>query len=66
MAQTITIRGMSCEGCESTVRNALESIEGINDIAVDHETDSATIDGNPNWKDIEAAVTEAGYEIDRS
>lgn len=66
MAQTVTIRGMSCEGCERNVKEALETVDGVNEIAVDHETDSATFNGSPDLKAIEAAVTAAGYEVDRS
>ena len=66
MAQTIEIQGMSCEGCETTVEEALASVDGVTAVQVDRETDSATIEGEPNRDELVNAVTDAGYEIPRN
>ena len=54
---------MSCEGCETTVTEALESVDGVTGVQVDRATDSATVEGDPNRGELEQAVTDAGYEV---
>ena len=66
MDHTIEIRGMSCAGCETTVEEALESVDGVVGVQVDRETDSASVQGEPNWSELEQAVTDAGYEVARN
>ena len=66
MAQTIEIQGMSCEGCETTVEEALASVNGVTSVHVDRDTDSATVEGEPSRDELEQAVTDAGYEVIRS
>lgn len=63
MTQTIEVHGMSCEGCESTVEEALRSVDGVTDVQVDRDSDLATVEGDPNPDALEQAVTEAGYEV---
>ena len=62
MAQKIEVRGMSCEGCETAVKEAISSLTGVSSVQVDRETDSATVEGEPDWRSVEQAVTDAEYE----
>lgn len=62
MTHSLTVEGMSCEGCESTVAEALESVDGVTDVAVDHEADSATVEGTAATSDLVSAVEDAGYD----
>ena len=57
---------MSCGGCETTVEEALESVDGVVGVQVDRETDSARVQGEPNWSELKQAVTDAGYEVARN
>ena len=41
----LSITGMSCGACRSHVTRALESVEGVEDVAVDLEQASATVAG---------------------
>ena len=66
MTQRLEVQGMSCEGCETTVEEALKSVDGVTGVQVDWDTDLATITGEPRLDDLEQAVTDAGYEIARS
>ncbi|WP_372635131.1 heavy-metal-associated domain-containing protein [Fodinibius sp.] len=62
----LTISGMSCSGCADTVQQALESIEGVKEAAVDLENNSASVIYNPNAvteNDFEQVVQGAGYEF---
>lgn len=62
MARTIAVHGMHCEGCETTVADALESVPGVTDAEVDRERESATVEGDASADDLVAAVEDAGYE----
>ena len=66
MTQTIEVQGMSCEGCETTVEEAIESVNGVTEVQVDRDTDSATVEGEPDLDELEQVVTDAGYQVARS
>ncbi|EMA46002.1 CopZ family metallochaperone [Halococcus saccharolyticus] len=59
---TITVEGMSCEHCEQTVEEALQSVPGVSDARADHEAEHATIEGDPDSAALVRAVEDAGYE----
>lgn len=63
MGQIIDIDGMFCEHCEETVKEALKSVNGVTDVAVDHETGTATIEGSADNELLIAAVSDAGYDV---
>ncbi len=62
---TITVTGMSCEGCASAVRAELTGVPGV--VGVDIELSDGTVtigsDGSVDAAAIKAAVEEAGYEL---
>lgn len=61
---TIMIDGMSCMHCVMRVKKAIEGLSGINNVNV--EIGKATVsfdDTKTSQKDIEAAVTKAGYKL---
>jgi len=63
--KTISVTGMSCNGCEQTVENALQTVGGITRVDADHEGDTVEIvaaDGVAE-EDIEAAIEDAGYDV---
>lgn len=62
MAQEITVHGMSCEGCETTVEEALAAVDGVSEVRVNRETDSATIDGTAESDELIMAIEDAGYD----
>ncbi|MFD1587934.1 heavy-metal-associated domain-containing protein [Halorientalis brevis] len=62
MTTTLTVEGMSCEHCEQTVTEALEAVDGVAAVTVDHETDSATVEGDADVETLLAAVEDAGYD----
>ncbi|MDY6818025.1 MAG: cation transporter [Halobacteriales archaeon] len=61
MSMQLTVEGMSCEHCEQTVVEALESVEGVTHARADRETDSATVEGDAEPTALIEAVTDAGY-----
>jgi len=62
MGQTITVDGMSCERCEKTVEEPLESRAGVTAASADHAASTAAIEGSAATDDLLAAVEAAGYE----
>jgi len=61
---TIMIDGMSCMHCVMRVKKAIEGLSGINNVNV--EIGKATVsfdDTKTSQKEIEAAITKAGYKI---
>lgn len=59
---TITVLGMSCDGCEQNVVDALEGVEGVTAASADRESESATAEGDASVDALVAAVEDAGYE----
>jgi copper chaperone len=63
--KTISVTGMSCNGCERNVENALQTIEGVTRIDADHEGDvvELVVEDDIAEEDIEAAIEDAGYDV---
>jgi Cu+-exporting ATPase len=63
---TIRIRGMHCATCTDTVKEALESVKGIEGARVNLATEKATFVYDSkvaSLEDAEKAVKEAGYDV---
>lgn len=63
--KTISASGMSCNGCEQNVQNALQKIDGVNRVEADHEGDTVevVVDDDVADDDIHAAIEQAGYDV---
>ncbi len=62
---TITVDGMTCGHCVSSVQTEVGKIDGVTDVSVDLTSGQVTIvaDDTPDPEDLRAAVEEAGYEV---
>lgn len=61
---TINVDGMSCQHCVMRVRKALEALSGITSMNVEVGKVSVSFDeAKVSQKDIEAAITRAGYKV---
>lgn len=60
----VKVEGMSCENCAKHVTEALEKLAGIESVNVSLKGKEAVVDyfGSVEEKEIEEAITEAGYE----
>lgn len=58
----LTVTGMSCEGCEQNVEDALTELATVTSVEADHEADTVRIEGSVSQTDARAAIEEAGYE----
>ncbi|MFW6436104.1 MAG: heavy-metal-associated domain-containing protein [Halococcoides sp.] len=62
MARTYTVEGMQCTGCETTVIETVEAVDGVTDVAADHETDTVTVSGDADPAAVREAIDEAGFD----
>ena len=64
---TFDVEGMTCASCVGRVEKALKKVEGVQDVAVNLATESATVSIAPgvSTESLEQAVTGAGYTAGR-
>lgn len=65
MKKTITIEGMNCGHCTSSVEKALRATSGVNVVSVDLATKQAVVDVAETVSDeqLKTAVTGAGFTV---
>ena len=67
MSETITLEvgGMTCDGCSSRVRDALQSVSGVSSAEVSHDSGSAIVSHSGVSRDLmSGAVRAIGYTVD--
>lgn len=62
MSQTITVKGMTCDGCATTVETALQNVSGVETAIVDQTTKTVTVEGTADTETLIATIKETGYE----
>ena len=62
MERTITVREMSCGGCEASVVEARGAVDGVESATAARDREEARVSGEAAVGDLVAAVEEAGYE----
>jgi copper ion binding protein len=62
---TWTVTGMTCGHCVASVTEELQEVDGVQDVAVTLETGEVVVtSAEPLSREaVEAAVTEAGYQL---
>lgn len=60
---TIKIKGMSCQHCVGSVKEALEKVDGIENVVVDLESGEAKFDGDAAPEELKGAITGIGFEV---
>lgn len=60
---TVKIKGMSCQHCVGSTREALEKIPGIKNVAVDLEKGEASYEGEVDAEAVKEAITAIGFEV---
>lgn len=63
--KTISVTGMSCNGCEQNVKNALQNLKGVNRVEADHEADTVELvaEDDVSDADVRATIEGAGYDV---
>ncbi len=61
---TLSIAGMSCQGCANTVKGALAGVEGVRraDVSLEQTQARLVLEDAGSVDDLVSAVQEAGYE----
>ena len=60
---TIKIKGMSCQHCVASTKEALEKITGIRDVTVNLDKGEATFSGTEDPDTVKQAITGIGFEV---
>ena len=64
-AITLEVGGMTCDGCSSRVRDALQSVSGVSSAEVSHEQGTAVISHSGSSREnLSSAVRAIGYAVD--
>ncbi len=65
MEKVIKVEGMMCMHCVAHVKEALESLKGVDEVKVSLENKEAVITSKKEIKDkdIEKVITKAGYKV---
>jgi copper chaperone len=68
MAETVSVKGMSCNHCVMSVTKALTKLDGIQDVHVDLQKGEVRFDNAKAvaLDKIEKAIIDAGYEVVKS
>lgn len=61
----INVKGMVCNGCENRVKNALKSIQGIENVVADHTTGIVTVTSKEEVLEsvMKEKIEDIGFEI---
>jgi len=59
---TLKVEGMTCGHCKMAVKEALEGVDGSQNVNVDLDAGLATIEGDVDPQLLIAAVAEEGYK----
>ena len=60
---SVKIKGMSCQHCVASVKEALEKIGGISDVSVDLDRGEACFNGEVSGDTVKNAITGIGFEV---
>lgn len=63
MKKVISIEGMSCEHCVKSVTGALEAIEGVNNVVVSLDDNTATVETDVDNEILKNAIEDEGYDV---
>ena len=61
---TLDMQNMTCAMCKITIKKALQGVDGVQEVMVDSDTETATVTFDPqktNSKSLIKATTNAGY-----
>ncbi len=59
--------GMTCTGCEQTLKSKVKKVDGVKDVIADHKTNTVKASYDPaktNPDAIKEAITAAGYNVE--
>lgn len=65
MKKELTIEGMKCEGCASTVVEKIQAVEGVERVAVDLATKQAIVESQTDIDEavFNQALSDTNYDV---
>lgn len=60
---SFTVQGMSCEGCEQRVEDAVGDLEGVESVDADHDENTVSVEGDADTDDLRQAIEGTGYSF---
>jgi len=63
-----TVNGMSCSHCENSVKKAVGSLKGVNNVKVDLKTKKVTVEYDPEMVALDTiveAIEDQGYDVEK-
>ena len=63
----IQCSGMTCTGCENTIKSKVKKVDGVKEVMADHNTNVVKASFDPaktNTDAIKEAITAAGYKVE--
>jgi copper chaperone CopZ len=64
MTIELTVKGMTCEGCEEVVEHALQMVDAVESADADRYENLAIIEGDADRDELIQKVELAGYEAE--
>ena len=61
MKQQIKVSNISCTGCVNTIKNGLKKVEGVEEVQVDQNSQTVTVEGEVQKEVLSARLSELGY-----
>ncbi len=61
MIHNITVENIKCGGCVNSIKTALLKIDGVQNVSIDKETETVTIDGTTEKTILVQALSKMGY-----
>ncbi|MGC9336716.1 MAG: permease [Candidatus Cloacimonadia bacterium] len=61
MDQQIKVADMTCNHCVKTIKNALENVDGVEDVKISLNNKTVFVSGDFNIESVLEAINEAGY-----
>lgn len=63
MTKEYNVKGMNCPHCQAAVAKSIGAVAGVTAVDVNLSTGVATVEGEHNPADVEAAVRAAGFDV---
>ncbi len=60
---TIKIKGMSCQHCVESTKEALDKISGVTDVDISLEKGEASYNGKVDLEIVKEAIVKIGFEV---
>lgn len=61
--ETVKIKGMRCQHCVGSTKQALEDIPGVSNVSVDLDKGEASYEGDVPKETIKDAIARIGFEV---